>query len=85
MENVDLRRVLKEAEKEKQRLHLQLQAEEEALEKLQHDNPEVKSDYSNSCTFYDDDFVAFEKHAIGIGSKLLKKMGYQVKGLNNNS
>jgi len=43
--------------------------------------PEVKSDSSISCTFHDDDFIAFEKNTTGIGLKLLKNMGYQGKGL----
>ena len=32
----------------------------------------------------DDDFVVFENHTIGISSKLLKKMGYEGKGLGFN-
>jgi len=83
--NAKLRRFLQDAEKEKKRLQHQLQAKEEALEKLQHNKLEVKSDASISCTFYDDDFMDFEKHTTGIGSKLLKKMRYQGKGLNINS
>jgi len=31
--------------------------------------------------FPDDDFTIFENHTIGIGSKLLKEMGYEGKGL----
>ena len=75
VENVKLRRLLQESDKEKQRMQHQLQAKEEALETLRHNKPEVKSDSSISCTFYDDDFISFEKHTIGIGSKLLKRMG----------
>lgn len=47
---------------------------------MQHNKPEVKSDSSISCTFYDDDFTAFERHTTRFGSKLLKKIGYQEKG-----
>ena len=62
----------------------QLQAKDEALEKLQHNHLEVKGDSSISYTFHDDDFVSFEKHTTGIRSKLLKKMGYQGKSLSIN-
>lgn len=62
----------------------QLQAKEKGLERLQHNNPEVKSDFSNSCTLYDDDFTTFERHTTVIGSKLFKKMGYQEKGIDIN-
>lgn len=40
--------------------------------------------FSISCTSYDDDFASFKKHTSRIGSKLLKKMGYQGKGLRIN-
>lgn len=62
----------------------QLQAKEEALEKLQKYNLQVKSDSSISCSFYDNDFATFEKHTTRIGSKLLKKMGCQGKGFGIN-
>lgn len=51
------------------------------MEKLQHRYLEVKNDSPISYDFHDDEFASFEKHTIGIGSKLLKKMGYQGKGL----
>lgn len=76
MENFELRRLIQEAENKKQRLQHQLQTKEEALEKLQYNKPKLKSDSSISCSFYDDDFATFEKHTTGIGSKLLKKVGY---------
>ena len=31
--------------------------------------------------FLDDDYAVFENHTTGIGSKLLKRMGYEGKGL----
>jgi len=34
--------------------------------------------------FLDDDFVVFENHTRGIGSKLLKRMGYEGKGMGIN-
>lgn len=95
--NVDLRRILQEEKEEKQRLQLQLQATKEALEKLKcnkglrkpsshvsRSTTEIKIDLSISCTFYDDYFTTFEKHIVGIRPNLLKKMGYQGKGLDIN-
>jgi len=34
-----------------------------------------------SYDFHDDEFSAFEKNTTGIGSKLMKEIGYQGKGL----
>lgn len=58
-----------------------MQAKDAAFENLQHSHLEVKSDSSISYDFYDDEFATFEKHATGIGSKLMKEMGYQGNGL----
>lgn len=82
--NIELKRLLQEEKKEKQRLQHQLQDKEEALEKLQHNQPKVKSESSFLCTFHHHDFATFKRHTTGIGSKLLKKMGCQGKGLGIN-
>ena len=76
--------LLHEEKEEKQSLLQQLQAKDEALEKLQRDPCQVKSSSLNSCMFPDDDFVVFENHTIGIGSKVLKRMGYEGRGLGIN-
>ena len=80
-ENDELKMHLHEEKEEKQSLLRQLQEKDEALEKLQRDSCEVKSSSPSSCMFPDDDFTVFENHTIGIGSKLLKRMGYEGKGL----
>ena len=83
-ENDELKMRLHEEKEEKQSLLLQLQAKDEALENLQQDPCEVKSSSPSSCMFLDDDFTVFENHTTGIGSKLLKRMGYEGKGLGIN-
>jgi len=82
--NVELKILLHEEKEEKHSLLRQLQAKDEALEKLQHDPCEVKSSSLNSCVSPDDDFAIFENHTTRIGSKLLKRMGYEGKGLGIN-
>jgi len=62
VQNVELRRLLQEAEEEKQMLKHQLQAKGEALEDFHHNKPKIKCDSSISCYFYDDYFTTFEKH-----------------------
>lgn len=81
VENGELKMLLQEEKEEKHSLLQQMQVKEEALEKLQHDPCEIKSCSSSSCMFPHDDFVVFGNHTTGIGSKLLKKMGYEGKGL----
>ena len=76
--------LLHEEKEEKHILLQQLQAKDEALEKLQRDPCEVKSSSLSSCMFPGDDFTVFENHTTWIGSKLLKKMGYEGKGLGIN-
>ena len=83
-ENDELKKRLHEEKEEKKNLLRQLQAKDEALEKPQHNPSEVKSSSPYSCMFPDDDFVFFLNHTIGIGSKLLKRMGYEGKGLDVN-
>lgn len=62
----------------------QLQAKDEALEKLQCNPHEVKCNSSTPCIFLNNDFTTFEEHTRDIGSKLLKRMDYEGKGLNIN-
>lgn len=69
---------------EKQNLLCQLQAQEEALENLQHNSCEVKINSSTPCIFLDKDFIAFKEHTTCIDSKLLNRMGYEGKGLDIN-
>ena len=54
------------------------------MEKLQHDSCEVKRSSPSSYMFPNDDFAIFENHTTGIGSKLLKGMGNEGKGLGIN-
>ena len=75
---------LHEEKEEKQSLLRQLQAKDKVLERLQHNPYAVKGSSPSSCVFLDDDFTVFENHTTGIGSKLLKKMGYEGKGLDIN-
>jgi len=75
---------LHEEKEEKRGFLRQLQENNEALEKLQCDPSEVKCNSPNSCMCLDDDFVVFENHTTRIGFKLLKKMGYEGKGLGVN-
>jgi len=67
VKNVELRRLPQKSKKEKQRLQHQLRGKKEPLEKLQHNKLEVKRDFSISCCFHDDDFVAFGKQTSRIG------------------
>ena len=83
-ENVELKMHLHEEKEEKHSFLRQPQVNDEALEKLQRDPCEVKLSSPNSCKFPDDDFAIFKYHTTGIGSKLLKKMGCQGKGLGIN-
>lgn len=45
----------------------------------------VNNDSLVSCSHYVDDFGAFERHTISIGSNLMKKMVYEDKGLRVNN
>jgi len=44
----------------------------------------VNNDFSISCSHYYDDLGVFERHTTGIGSKFMKKMGYEGKFLGVN-
>ena len=83
-ENAELKMLLHEEKEEKQIFLQQLHAKDEALEKLRRGPCEVKSSFPYPCMFPDDDFVVFENHTTRIGSKLLKRMGYEGKGLGIN-
>lgn len=84
IENIELNMLLHEEKEEEQSLLQQLQAKDEALEKLQRDPCEVKSNSPSSCMFSNDDFAIFENHTTRIGSKLLNEMDYEGKGLGIN-
>jgi len=95
-ENVELRTLVLEIEEGKKILQIQLQSTEEALEKskcneglrkpLSRDSKSTTEinhigNYLVPFPHDDDDLGAFEKNTIGIGSRLMKKMGYEGKGL----
>lgn len=87
-------RLLQEAEEEKQQLQIQLRATEEAWEKMKFNKglekpPSSTSEVNNvgnsSISFsHDDDLGVFGKKTTGIGARLMKKMGYEGKGLGAN-
>lgn len=51
------------------------------MEQLQQSYLEVKIDSPISYDSHDDEFSDFENNTIGIRSKLMKKMGYQGRGV----